>query len=90
MYPVLTLPHLAISYHCWLYAYTAAVGLLVYRSPMVRDSDPIYRPVAELLETHRLSVANHQVILDPSMIMGRGELTVWAHPLNLKTIGRTA
>lgn len=79
MHPVTSiLPHLAVSVHCWLYAYSAsAAGLLVYRSPALRDTDPVFKPVLEVLRHHRWRVVLEETIPDPGMMFGRGDLTVY-------------
>ena len=53
------------------------VILVVYRSTWLRDTDPMYSPVAELL------AAGHEVLFretnqDEDMIFGHGELTMYA------------
>ena len=53
------------------------VILVVYRSTWLRDTDPMYAPVAELL------AAGHEVLFratsqDKDMIFGHGELTIYA------------
>ena len=55
------------------------VILVAYRSTWLRDTDPMYAPVAELL------AADHQVLFreanpDEDMIFGHGELTIYALP----------
>lgn len=79
MHPVTVLiPHLSVTHHCWLYANTiAAAGLLVYRSPMLRDTDKIYRPVADFLRHNRMAAVFRARIPDPSMMMAHADLTIY-------------
>lgn len=55
---------------------SSAKGLLVYRSPLVRDSDPAYQPIAELLEYPHEEVIKERVP-DPNMMFGEADLTVY-------------
>lgn len=75
------LPQIAVTHHCWLYANSiAAAGLIVYRSPLLRDSDKIYRPVAAFLKKHSLVPVFRASIPDPSMMMAQGDLIIYTPP----------
>ncbi|QDP44654.1 hypothetical protein SEA_NOTHINGSPECIAL_70 [Mycobacterium phage NothingSpecial] len=51
--------------------------LLVYRSPLVTCTKPMYRPVAELiLGADRMDVLGHGFLDDESMMHGTGEFLV--------------
>ncbi|AGM61593.1 hypothetical protein SEA_SOILDRAGON_77 [Mycobacterium phage SoilDragon] len=52
-------------------------GLLVYRSPMVQDSDPVYENVADLLKRSRVELTARDVIDDPMMYFGQGEWSMY-------------
>lgn len=75
------LPTLTICHHAWLYVMTYALpfteGLLVYRSPMVRQTDPIFQPVADLLRDHRMTMVYQERLPDPGMMFGQGEVTAY-------------
>jgi hypothetical protein len=76
LHPVLAQIH--ITQHCWLYAHTMAMaGLVVYRSPLLRDTDKIYQPVAKFLREHPMRMVLRESIPDQSMMFGRGDLTVF-------------
>ncbi|BBC53865.1 hypotheical protein [Mycobacterium phage PP] len=47
--------------------------LAVYRSPVVYDDDPVYQPVAEVLETFDAEVIGRETYSDPEMFFGRGD-----------------
>ncbi|AZV00564.1 hypothetical protein SEA_ACFISHHOOK_75 [Mycobacterium phage ACFishhook] len=52
-------------------------GLLVYRSPMVQDTDPIYENVADLLERSRVELTARDIVEDPMMYFGQGEWSMY-------------
>lgn len=53
-------------------------GLLsVYRSPLVDDESELYQPVKELLGSAKFWLDYEVEIEDPSMVFGRGILTVY-------------
>jgi hypothetical protein len=84
-----TLPVLAISRHAWLYAHTYALahtaGLIVFRSPLVRLTDTMYRPVAEILRDFPMRMMMQETIPDEEMMFGEGELTVYrVHGSNME------
>jgi len=64
----------------WLHARTIGtigmiegkIGLAVYRSGELRDTDPIYAPVAEFLEQNHHVLVREDVIPDPDMMFGSG------------------
>ncbi|GAA2556142.1 hypothetical protein [Mycolicibacterium diernhoferi] len=64
-----------IAKDCLLYAHRIGDEIHVYRSVLVRDTDDLYRPVAELVggaeQVHRETVA------DPGMGFGRAEVLVY-------------
>lgn len=74
------LPHIAISHPAWLFAHTFSLaGLVVYRSPLVKDTDAIYAPVASALAGHELRLVLKESIPDESMMFGTGELEVYRY-----------
>lgn len=66
------LPTIVINHHCWLYAYSCAAGLMVYRSPVLTDADKIYKPVAHFLSHHPMREVLRHTVHDPTMMFGRG------------------
>ena len=53
----------------------SATFLVVYRSPLVKDTTAMYRPVLEkILAAHRVEVIRAGVYKDPAVMMGRGEI----------------
>lgn len=59
----------------FLYAHVQDSLLLVTRSPMVKDTDPIYQPVVELIGG-RAPIERSEVS-DPTMILCRAELLTY-------------
>ena len=59
------------------YTLTFTEGVLIYRSRVVRHTDPIFRPVADLLREHSLRMVFQETRLDPNMMFGRGEVTAY-------------
>lgn len=51
--------------------------LAVCRSPVVRDTDPAYQPVADVLEAFDYEVIDSVDEPDPGMMFGRSETTVY-------------
>ncbi|ANU79406.1 hypothetical protein SEA_BUZZBUZZ_72 [Mycobacterium phage BuzzBuzz] len=52
-------------------------GLLVYRSPMVKKTDPVYADVADILKRSRVELVGRDTIPDPMMYFGEGEWSVY-------------
>lgn len=66
-------------------AILGTVGLLVYRSPIVSDFDPMYEPVRRTLEEHSHDVVIQETIQDSNMIFGTGEWSMYVlHPPRLE------
>ena len=63
-----------LSYH--LVREAERMILVVYRSTWLRDSDTIYRPVAELLANDH-QMLSREVNPDSEMMFGHGELTIY-------------
>lgn len=78
---MLTLPMLAIHHpnllmaHTYAFAHTA--GLIVYRSPLVKEGDDIFQPVADMLREHRMEMIVQETLPDVDMAFGRAELEVY-------------
>ncbi|AUV62028.1 hypothetical protein KIV63_gp16 [Mycobacterium phage SWU2] len=53
------------------------VYLLIYRSLVVRTTDPSYAPVISILERCRHVVVEQETVTDPDMMFGQAELTVY-------------
>ncbi|AZS12045.1 hypothetical protein SEA_ZETZY_75 [Mycobacterium phage Zetzy] len=51
-------------------------GLLVYKSPVVQDSDPLYADVADILKRSRVEIVAKGTVPDPKMYFGEGEWSV--------------
>lgn|GEM_PF-3656784 len=47
------------------------IVLWVYRSPVVRDTDPVYRPVRDLLGAHSVSTLVSETVEDSRMLFGK-------------------
>lgn len=76
---------LATNHPHLLYAATFSLadmfGLLVYKSPLVRETDSIYKPVAVMLAgPHKGELIYRQTFDDQDMMLNQGELSVYAHP----------
>lgn len=61
-----------------------AVLLHIYSSPIVREDDPMYRPVAELLAEHEHDLVIEDVIPDPNMMFGQAILKVFRIAFNTR------
>jgi len=82
MHPVIHLILQVVSHHhTLLYASTVqlpnAVGLVVYRSTMTRDTDLIYKPVAELLASQPHTILWRENVQDQDMFMAQAEYTIY-------------
>lgn len=75
-------PILSIEMPHWLYARTHKVlgitGLIVYRSAAVRETDRIYRPVKQVLDSERHKVLEKAQVEDKDMMFGLAELSMYA------------
>jgi hypothetical protein len=73
--------HIVATHPRWLASYTEVVlntlCLIVYQSPLLEDTDEIFRPVQEFLDRHPVSFAFREVIPDPMMMFGKGEFAVY-------------
>ena len=69
------------QHHLWLYASVVqlqnGVGLLVYKSPAVPDTDPAYEPVRRFLNQHQHSVLVSESVRDLDMMFGRADHTMY-------------
>lgn len=65
----------------WLFARTCRfldqAALVVYKSPMLREASPIYKPVLAFLGEHEVHVHRKGMYLDADMMLGKAELTVY-------------
>lgn len=61
----------------FLYAYEQGDTLAVYCSPVVRHTDPRYRPVADFLADTPHEVSFECVYDDPNMFFNQAVLTVY-------------
>lgn len=65
----------------WLFAQTfcvlGTVAVFIYRSPMVKDTDEVFAPVADLMSKCRLELVRYRVHEDAKMIFGQGELSLY-------------
>lgn len=50
---------------------------VVYRSPLVRDTDTLYAPVADFLKTHNARLFWTDEVRDTSMMQYRAKLAVY-------------
>ena len=64
-----------LSYH--LFGTTVGVILVVYRSTWLRDTDKMYKPVAEIL-ADGCELLSRETRPDTDMMFGQGELTIYA------------
>lgn len=76
-------PLLPLALHIpgWLYAHTYTLaftaGLIVFRSPALRHTDEMYKPVRDILENNPVRLVVKETILDEEMMFGEGELAVY-------------
>lgn len=54
-----------------------AVRLWVYRSPMVKPSDPLYQPVLEVLGDHDPELVEVGKYEDPGMVFGKAVFSMY-------------
>jgi hypothetical protein len=71
---------LALAEDCFLAALGDATELRVRRSPVVRDTDEIYRPVLEHISEHGLVQAETSTSTDPAWMFGRVESALYLQP----------
>jgi hypothetical protein len=80
---------LDIARPAWLFAKTCRfldeAGLVVYKSPMLRETSVLYDEVRDFLERFEVRVHRKGMFIDADMMLGKGELTVYltsahAHP----------
>lgn len=73
----LTVLALSLALPCLLYAHTwggrDGVFLSVYRSPVVRDDDPKFEPVAQILDSVSHELVERKTLPDPDMLFGQAE-----------------
>ncbi|BCP36390.1 hypothetical protein MINTMi198_17600 [Mycobacterium intracellulare M.i.198] len=64
----------------WAFAQTVNLGtsqgLIMWRIPLVRDTDPMYAPVAALMERSEVEVLFSGEVVDPGVIGGKLEAFV--------------
>lgn len=75
---------LVINHPHLLYAKTFALaemlGFLVYKSPLVRETDSIYAPIAVMLDGPRKGELIYRTTVDDQdMMLNEGELSVYVH-----------
>ncbi|ASZ75504.1 hypothetical protein KIW74_gp24 [Mycobacterium phage Kimona] len=51
--------------------------LAIFRSPVVKDTDPCYQPVADVLATFDAEVIDRKMFPDPDMFFGRAEAVIY-------------
>lgn len=59
----------------WLYAAQLGDLLFVYRSPLVKDDDTMYRPVKAMIAGHQLD--HREQVEDPDMMFGKAQLSIY-------------
>jgi hypothetical protein len=59
----------------WLYATRHEQHIIVYRSVLVHDHDPIYQPVKALIKD--MAQVHREVVDDDTMMNQRGELLIF-------------
>lgn len=64
-----------IEHDCTLYVTREGDEITVYRSVLVRDTDDLYQPVAELIDGAEL--AHRETVADENMIFGRAERLIY-------------
>lgn len=68
----------------WLFARTCRLlnktGLIVYRSLLMRESDPMFDGVREFIASNQFEVAWKGRYLDGKMMFSEGELTIYLTP----------
>ncbi len=58
-----------VGRECWLYAHVCDGRLYVYRSVLVRDTDPMFEPVREIIGDAASVV--RETVSDPNMVLCR-------------------
>lgn len=75
---------LSVTKPAWLFASTCKLlnrtGLIVYKSVMLRDSDPMYEEVRSFLGSRRFELAWKGMFIDVDMMFGEGELSIQLTP----------
>jgi hypothetical protein len=72
-------PVLEIDRPCWLHVHANNQGMIEYRSPLVRDTAEMYRPVADLLaKVEHLRLLKEEIIHDVGMMYSRATYRVWS------------
>ncbi|EIC67168.1 hypothetical protein [Mycobacteroides abscessus] len=77
----LEMAKLQIDHPMWLHAHGDVDRLTVYRSPGVRDTDPMYRPVQEFIAEHQMELVLRVEAPNDAMMLATTEASVWEHPL---------
>ncbi len=73
--PAPQLEGLIVSRQHWLYAGHNHDSIVVYRSLLVHDHDPIYQPVKALIKD--MTQVHREVVDDNTMMNQRGELLIF-------------
>ncbi|MBS4103962.1 hypothetical protein [Tsukamurella paurometabola] len=64
----------------WLAAIGGTERVEVVRSVLVRDTDPVYRPVSEFIRENGLVLAASETLEDEDFMFGRCETSVYVPP----------
>lgn len=71
---------LDIANPCWLFARTCRLfnrtGLLVYKSVVMQDTDPMFKEVRKFLEGHKVRIVYKGIFKDAELMFREGELTI--------------
>lgn len=68
--------HTIVQREHWIFATTYSDILIVYRTPILLDTDPTYANVAAMLK-QRHEVLWRQTVPDPDMFFGQAELSIY-------------
>ncbi|TDZ75215.1 hypothetical protein DE4585_01575 [Mycobacteroides salmoniphilum] len=71
---------LSVTEPQWLVALGDPTRVDIYRSPVVREDDSIYRPVREYIDNHGLVLAAQETFTDAGWMFGRFEMSVFVPP----------
>lgn len=77
---VLEMAKLQIDHPMWLHAYGGPDQLTVYRTPAIRDTDPIYQPVQVFIAQHQMELTIRVEVPNDAMMLATTEVSVWERP----------
>lgn len=67
--------NLVIERECWLYAHVCDGRLYVYRSVLVRDTDPMFQSVREIIGD--VEPVEREAVSDSNMMFGKAFVEIY-------------